>query len=143
MIKNWKTIRIIFLVLIAIMQWFSYILELQVLSDPKVKLDDIVSISIYVFFGVSLLIIISTIHMGNGDKRREIDWNETIFTLSNPVQIFNYVGWVLVASVIIPTLHSYIADSRYLIDNIFMLSLGISIILSTYFTAFLFKNVLK
>jgi len=140
MVKNWKKIRIVLLIILVIIQWFTYILGLQTLSEPQINIDNIISISIYIFIGISLLIIISTIYIGDSSKRYKIDWNETIFTLSNPIQFFNYTGWVLVTSIILPVLHSYIVDSQYLVDNIFILSFSISIILSTHFTTFLFKK---
>ena len=143
MVKNWKKIRIILLVFFAILQWFVYIFGLQVLTKPKINLDNIFSVNIYIFLGVIALIVFETLFSKKSDKIQKIDWDYTFFSRTQPLQFFNYLGWVLAVSFLVPMLHSYIMDSEYFVDNISMFSFGISIILSTHFTSFLFKNFIK
>ena len=141
MVAKWIKIRILLLVFVALMQFFAYILDLQVLIKPKINVDNIIAINIYIFFGVLVLILVETIRIKNADRIQKINWNTTIFTRTHPLQFVNYSGWLIFSSYVIPTLHSFIIGSQYFLDNIFILSFGVTTIVSTHFTAYLFKRL--
>jgi hypothetical protein len=139
MVKKWKKIRIGLLIAVSVMQFFVY-LNSQILIEPRVMIDNIVSTNLYFFLGLFILIMLEITFDKKVDKVQEMDWNNTLFTFSQPVQFFNYSGWLVFSAFLIPTLHSLIVGSEYLLDNIFMLSLGVTTILCTHFVYFLLQK---
>jgi len=60
--------------------------------------------------------------------------------LSQPIQFFNYAGWIVFVAFLLPTIHSFIVKSKYFMDNILLLSIGFTIIGTTYLLDFVVEK---
>jgi hypothetical protein len=129
---NWKNIRIGLLLIASMMQIYVYF-TCQILTNPKIDIGDIVPVNIYIFFG---LIIVSILEIFFSRKKideiQKINWNTTLFTMHQPIQFFNYSGWILFTAFFFPTIHSFIVESKYFLDNILLLSAGMTMMGTTY-----------
>jgi len=128
---NWKIIRILVLFIISILQLYVY-KNGQVLSDPPIKINDILFINIFIFIGLPIVIIVELLLRNKIRNIKRINWDYPLFVLSQPIQIFNYSGWIFSIAFLLPTIHSFILESKYLLDNVLLLSIGLTIMGTTY-----------
>ena len=128
---NWKVIRIVVLFTLSILQLYVY-KNGQVLSDPPIKISDILLINMSIFIGLPVLIIIELLFRNKIKSIKRISWDSPLFVLSQPIQFFNYAGWISFAAFLLPTIHSFMMESKYFLDNILLLSIGLTIMGTTY-----------
>ena len=136
---NWKIIRIVVLSIISILQLYVY-KNGQVLSDPPIKVNDILLINIFIFIGLPVLIIVELLLRNKIKNIKKINWNDPLFVLSQPIQIFNYSGWIFFIAFLLPTIHSFIMKSKYFLDNFLLLSIGLTIMGTTYLLDFVVEK---
>ena len=79
---NWKIIRIVVLFIISILQLYVYE-NGQVLSDPPIKVNDILLINIFIFIGLPVLIIVELLLRNKIKNIKKINWNNPLFVLSS------------------------------------------------------------
>jgi len=136
---NWKTIRIVILFVISILQLYVY-RNGQTLSDPPININDILLINMFIFIGIPVLIIIELFFSNKIKSIQRINWESSPFVLSQPIQFFNYAGWIFFMASLLPTIHSFIVESKYFMDNVLLLSVGFTIIGTTYLLDFLVEK---
>ena len=136
---NWKVIRIVVLFTLSILQLYVY-KNGQVLSDPPIKISDILLINMSIFIGLPILIIIDLLFRNKIKSIKRINWYSPLFMLSQPIQFFNYTGWISFAAFLLPTIHSFMMESKYFLDNILLLSMGLTIMGTTYLLDFLVEK---
>jgi hypothetical protein len=129
---NWRNIRIGILLTIGIMQLYIYF-NGQTVIEPSIDTKNIVLTNISIFFILPIFIIIERFFFRNKlDKIQKINWSSTLFTFEQPIQFFNYSGWMLFTAFLLPTIHSFIVESKYFLDNILLLSVGMTVMGTTY-----------
>ena len=136
---NWKTIRIVILFIVSIVQLYVY-KNGQILSDPSIKMNDILLINMFIFIGMPVLIIIELFLRNKIKNIKRITWDNSPFILSQPIQFFNYAGWIFFAAFLLPTIYSFIVESKYFLDNVLLLSIGLTMIGTTYLLDFLVEK---
>ena len=136
---NWKTIRIVILFIVSIVQFYVY-KNGQILSDPAIKMNDILLINMFIFIGIPILIIIELFLRNKIKNIKRITWDNSPFILSQPIQFFNYAGWIFFVAFLLPTIHSFIVESKYFLDNVLLLSIGLTMIGTTYLLDFLVEK---
>jgi len=123
----------------SILQLYVY-KTCQILTEPPVSINGIYLVNIFTFMGLVLLISMELRFRNKMKSIEKINWNTTLFTFSQPIQFWNYAGWMLVASFVLPTIHSFLVASKYFLDNILLLSVGMTILGTTYLLDFIVEK---
>jgi len=136
---NWKIIRIVVLFVVSILQLYVY-RNGQILSEPSIRITDFLLINMFIFIGIPALIIIELFFRNKIKGIKRINWDSSPFVLSQPIQFFNYAGWIGFTAFLLPTIHSFIVESKYFLDNILLLSIGFTMMGTTYILDFLVEK---
>lgn len=130
MINNtdWKTIRIIILAIGMFLMFVSNpTLENYII--PHVKLSDLLFAIIGTVMTLFFMIWIGFIR-GVANNWRKLDWNSSPFSFQ-PIILFNFSGWIMMTGYFLPTILTWIKYPQYVLDGVFPMVIGLSMILVT------------
>ena len=106
---------------------------------PHIRLVDLFFAFFASFFGTIFIIWLQSINkIQNPNTWLDINWNTNPFLLKQPIQFFNYVGWMMFISYIYPTINTYIKYPEYTLDGVFLLCIGLAVVFGTYISSYLF-----
>lgn len=138
MVKNWKFIQI---VIIFTLTLITFLLQPSVedIIVPHITINTLFIAPLFSFFSIIFTIWIQSINKRqNVNQWKKISWHINPFSIKQPILFFNFVGKAMFFSYIPSTINTCIKYEEYCMDGIFLLLLGLSIIIASYFSSFLF-----
>lgn len=136
--SNWKVIRISLLVLFAFIMT-SVQPTLETIIVPHITINSLMFGVVASFFSTLILIWVQSKNpKQNVVQWKVISWNINPFSIKQPILFFNFVGWFMLASYIIPAVLTYMQFPEFMLDGLFLVLLGVSVIVATHVAQFIF-----